>query len=553
MLPCEHRSPHGSTARGVEERLGAASQRRQQLFGSKQATLAKNNEHASEVAEAQKTRLLSEVTNQRAETTAKMAKAEQSRLEMLALVAESAGARVGHAKDKASEVAARREQEKAERRASSERKAEAAELHVAESKSATVEKAAAEVAKAKQLAEAKKESVEAQRKAAELKAAAADQRRRDLESAKLGKLEDLAQHAAHVRRKKGSTPARSTVAAESKAVQQSSPTAFDMDVRSDMPAKSPVQARLEARTAALAETDICHDAYDKAELEQSQIDAVARQEALVASKAAAAAEKNRKIEAVRAEAAAKAEAKAAEVAAKHEAKQAQAKERRSSLISQQVGKNAQHFAEAKKKGEEKKTEQKIQESERVDQLQEQQQQAACRRAEMQAEREAKRIGAIAKHMTACDESEQAKELELASKRAAMEQKLADANERRAMESARKAKKAEAFASPWSEQTAEIRSPGKSPEGKTARNLADVYEGSGTASGTSAAEAILQAAKAEPAVEPSPRKAVEQFLSSTPPKAAAPQEAQQETQMTNVLIPAAVLALLAIVVAMWQMM
>ena len=164
----------------------------------------------------------------------------------------------------------------------------------------------------------------------------------------MGKLEALAEHAKHVRKTKGSTPAASTVFAEAKKASLEEPVQFDMPVRSPgpMPDKSPVQIRLEERTAALSVVDVCDAAYDEAEFEQKLLDAGKRKQDLTAAKVSAASEKNRKAAEMALQAREVKAATLAALEAKSVAKVEGAESRRESLLAEQVDTNAQHFQKA---------------------------------------------------------------------------------------------------------------------------------------------------------------------------------------------------------------
>jgi hypothetical protein len=468
-------SPSPATSRGMDSKIESASKRRQDLVATKALTLAQHNENVSTVAEQQKQRTLAEVTNAKSVNVAKAAKAEEKRNAAVAKIVDTARSHTAHAKDVAAEVEARRKTDAEEAREVAERKLEAAAAKVAEAKSQSSAAGAAEVAKAKALAQEKKDKLQAARETAELKLAAADSRRDELALEKMGKLEALSERAKQVRKTKGSTPARGMVVAEAKKAAVAAPVQFDLPVRSPvMPEKSPVQLRLEERKAAYSVVDVSDAAYDAAEIEQNLIDATHRKQELTDAKVSAAAAKHAKI----AEAAQQAREAQAESLSALEAKattrQANAANRRLSILAETVEKNAVHFEKAKLNSSAKKNESVVLETDHAESL---------------------------------------------------KGKLADADMRRALMSAEKSKKAEAFAAAWSPKNSEIRSPGKnSPDSSSGQSLASPKA---TVSASATADAIMRAAdegkdamETMEALKRSPRKSIDAFLQATPPKAAA---------------------------------
>merc|ERR1712146_316520 len=93
-------------------------------------------------------------------------------------------------------------------------------------------------------------------------------------------------------------------------------------------------------------------------------------------------------------------------------------------------------------------------------------------------------------------------------------------------SAEKSKKAEAFATAWSPEKSEIRSPGKQSPGSSASAVQSLASPKATVSASATADAIMRATekdtdatKTMEAVKRSPRKSIDAFLQATPPKAA----------------------------------
>lgn len=466
-------SPAEPTNRGMDSKIEGARSRRELLVATKSMNLAQHNENVSTVAELQKQRTLAEMTNAKSANIEKITKADEKRNAAVAKIVDSARTRTDRAKDVAAQVEARRSLDAADAMAAAQRKVELASAKVTEAMQQSSAAGAAEVAKAKALAQAKKDQLETMREIAENKIAAADSRRHELAQAKLGKLEALSEHAKQVRKTKGSTPARGMVVAENKKASIAAPVQFDMPVRSPvLPEKSPVQTRLEERSAAYAVVDVCDAAYDAAEIEQKQIDAAKRKQELTQAKVSAAAEKHRKIaEAAQQAREAKDESLSA-LEAKATARQANAANRRLSILTEQVEKNANHFDKAKQNATAKKSESESLETDHAESL---------------------------------------------------KGKLADADMRRALMSAEKSKKAEAFASAWSPKNSEIRSPGTSPGNRAGQSLASPKA---TVSASATADAIMRAAddagaasSVKESLKRSPRKSIDAFLQSTPPKAA----------------------------------
>ena len=469
----ENWSPPTATNRGVVDKIESASKRRLAMVSSKSMSLAQHNENVSTVAEQQKQRTLAELTNAKTANVDKITKAEEKRNATVAKIVDNARTRTNHAKDVAAQVEARRALDMEAAREAAQRKLDVASAKVAEAKLQSSAAGAAEVAKAKELAQKKKDQLQSMRETANNKLAAAESRRDELAKEKLGKLEALSERAKQVRKTKGSTPGRGMAVAENKKASAAAPMQFDMPVRSPvMPAKSPVQIRLEERSAAYAVVDVCDAAYDAAEIEQKEIDAAKRKQELTQAKVAAAAEKNRRI----AEAAQQArEAKEESLSAleiKPTARHIEAANRRLSMLAEQVEKNANHFEKAKQTATAKKSESESLETDHAESL---------------------------------------------------KGKLADAEMRRALMSAEKSKKAEAFASAWSPKNSEIRSPGSSADG--ARQSLGSPKASASASATAAA--IMQAGEEDPvaarivkeSLKQSPRKSIDAFLQATPPKPA----------------------------------
>lgn len=524
----EHWTPPTATNRGVAEKIESASKRRLDMVATKSQCLAQHNDNVSTVAEQQRQRALAEVTNAKSANAEKINKADEKRNAAVAKIVDNARTRTNRAKDVAAQVEARRTLDAEEAREAAQRKVDLAAAKVAEAMMQSSAAGAAEVAKAKALAQKKKDQLQSKRETAENKIAAAESRRDELAKAKLGKLEALSEHAKQVRKTKGSTPARGVAVAENKKASASAPVQFDMPVRSPaLPAKSPVQVRLEERRAAYAVVDVCDAAYDAAELEQKEIDAAKRKQELTQAKVAAAAENHRRItEAAQQAREAKVESLSA-LEAKATARHTDAANRRQSILAEQVEKNANHFEKA-------------------------QQTAAAKKSESES--------------LEIDHAE------------SLKGKLADAEMRRALMSAEKSKKAEAFASAWSPENSEIRSPGNSPSSVAGKSFASPQD---AISARATADAIMRAAD-EPntaktvkeSVKQSPRKSIDAFLQATPPKVAGVPQAlsasssvsakplpKQDattplapaTTATNSFMPAAVVAAVIIAVLVAQMM
>ena len=469
----EHWTPPIATNRGVSEKIESASRRRLDMVATKSQNLAQHNDNVSTVAEQQKQRTLAEVTNAKSANAEKINKADEKRNAAVAKIVDNARTRTNRAKDVAAQVEARRILDAEEAREAVQRKVDLATAKVAEAMMQSSAAGAAEVAKAKALAQQKKDQLQSMRETADNKIAAAESRRDELAKAKLGKLEALSEHAKQVRKTKGSTPARGVAVAENKKASASAPVQFDMPVRSPaLPAKSPVQIRLEERSAAYAVVDVCDAAYDAAELEQKELDAARRKQELTQAKVAAAAEKHRRIaEAAQQAREAKVESLSA-LEAKATARHTDAANRRLSILAEQVEKNANHFEKAKQTATAKKSESESLEIDHAESL---------------------------------------------------KGKLADAEMRRTLMSAEKSKKAEAFASAWSPKNSEIRSPGNSPSSAAGKSCASPQA---AVSARATADAIMRAAEEPSAaktvkesVKQSPRKSIDAFLQATPPKAA----------------------------------
>jgi hypothetical protein len=221
----------------------------------KAATLAKSHDRVRSVAEQQKDAALSAHTQLTRTAAQKQVEAQQKRTSILHETSANSGAHVDHAKAVAKEQAQIHAELLAQKKKSVEKKS-AATTRRAALLAEQQAKAATDVLKAKARAQAKKEQLQSLRETADTKLAAHEYRREEAIESKLTKLEKQAEHAKHVRRKKGTTVTDEDSELIKKAADKK-PEQFDLLPErklSSPPRKSAVQVRLEAQAAARSPT-----------------------------------------------------------------------------------------------------------------------------------------------------------------------------------------------------------------------------------------------------------------------------------------------------------
>ena len=224
----------------------------------KAATLAKSHDRVRSVAEQQKDAALSAHTQLTRTAAQKQVEAQQKRTSILHETSANSGAHVDHAKAVAKEQAQIHAELLAQKKKSVEKKS-AATTRRAALLAEQQAKAATDVLKAKARAQAKKEQLQSLRETADTKLAAHEYRREEAIESKLTKLEKQAEHAKHVRRKKGTvvTDEDAWFTEALKKAADKKPEQFDLLPErklSSPPRKSAVQVRLEAQAAARSPT-----------------------------------------------------------------------------------------------------------------------------------------------------------------------------------------------------------------------------------------------------------------------------------------------------------
>lgn len=508
-------SPTGSTALGVTKRVEAAGARREAQMCGKVATLAKNNDRATEVA-AQHRAKLGTVTNRlRVSSEIKAVKAATLRSARLQKQVDSAAEHTAHAQ----EVAAAQKAEEtenieamkravAQKEGAARRRADELLIHRAE-------KGKAEVEKAESLSAAKKQQLEAMRRTLEEKHGLAESRKEEQHLLKMDKLAELNARAKQVRKNKGTSVAKGTAAAENKKAAVLSPVQFDMfETRAEAansPARLAFEARLKSRTVPTP---------SPLKTGQGQI-AAKKAQTLARAKNAHVnwvAEAQRDTEA----------ASIAALEAKVAAKQADAEERRNFLLTEAQQKAGAHFEKAVGIRDNQKTMADSLTEVAEAQLAESMENATERREDIAREREVKRKHELELIRKTQAKRQAARDAEIASKKKLLQENLAAASLKRAENLEAVTKNAKAFASPWSPERSEL-SPTKPSSSKTM--AADTPT-------KALAGAVVEALDA--AADPSPRKGIKAFLAATPVTPPPTQLASSNTVESPSMVPIAVL-------------
>lgn len=241
-------SPRGTSNRSLCGKIDGAAARRAQIREQRTAALARRNLHAQEVAQRTKSRVAEAAVGQTAGLATKLLSAAKKRKAALSQLTSHAASHCEHVKGVAAEQRALKAQKNATHKQAMEQRVQAATRRVTAALATKKQNFTKQRTRAATAGSFRTEKRSALQDDALAKLAAAERRREALQSERLSQLQTAAERARQVRRNKGSTPHRSTAAAERTAAASLAPVAFDMAVRGALsPKKSPVQLRLEAR------------------------------------------------------------------------------------------------------------------------------------------------------------------------------------------------------------------------------------------------------------------------------------------------------------------